>query len=39
VFFLRDGLAHRVHQHFAPYPYYPDTSEPERTVELQRKEI
>jgi RNA polymerase sigma factor (sigma-70 family) len=25
VFFLRDGLAHRVHQHFAPYPYYPDT--------------
>ena len=25
VFFLRDGLAHRVHQHFTPYPYYPDT--------------
>ena len=25
VFLLRDGLAHRVHQHFAPYPYYPDT--------------
>jgi RNA polymerase sigma factor (sigma-70 family) len=24
VFFLRDGLAHRVHQHFASYPYYPD---------------
>jgi RNA polymerase sigma factor (sigma-70 family) len=25
VFFLRDGLARRVHQHFAPYPYYPQT--------------